>query len=54
MTRQEIYDMVGIELPPGMIKSMNLKIKKLEALKLGKGHCFNPSFCLADRILSST
>lgn len=54
MTRDEIYEEVGMEVTPGMIKSMNLKIKKLEQLKLAKGLFFNPSFLQADRILSST
>jgi len=37
-----------------MLKSMTLKIKKLEGLKLGKDQYFNPNFLQADRILSST
>jgi len=29
MTRDEIYEEVGIEVSPGALKSMNIKIKKL-------------------------
>lgn len=54
MTRDEIYEEIGVEISSGTIKSMNLKIKKLEGLKLGKDQYFNPNFLQADRILSST
>jgi len=45
---------MGLDVTPGMLKSMTLKIKKLEGLKLAKDQCFNPNFLQADRILSST
>ena len=54
MTRDEIYEEIGIEVTSGAIKSMNIKIKKLQGLKLAKDQYFNPNFLQADRILSST
>jgi len=53
MTKDEIVEEINFDVTPGMLKSMTIKVKKLEGLKLSKDQYFNPSFLQADRILSS-